>query len=142
MFFSISYLVLKRRLFISNTALALVLKPFQMQSVSIQTQLISLQVQLSTNAYTTYYCIRGGRKASAGPPPPSPSPSPSPPPLPSLLLDRHSYFTLPATSVVDPDPFWIRIQELPDPHMQIQDKMEANDVRFKILINTSETQLN
>ena len=49
---------------------------------------------------------------------------------------------------MDPDPYWIRIQELPwntdpdpDPHMQILDKMEAKDIIFKILINNSETQL-
>ena len=35
------------------------------------------------------------------------------------------------SSFVDPDPYWIRIQ----------DKMEAKDVRFKILFNNSETQL-
>ena len=46
-------------------------------------------------------------------------------------------------SVVDPDPYWIRIQELPgsgsvfgntdpDPNMQIYHKLEAKDVRFKI----------
>ena len=48
---------------------------------------------------------------------------------------------------MDPDPYCIRIQEVPgsvlgrflepytdpDPHMQIEDKMEANDVRFKII---------
>ena len=46
------------------------------------------------------------------------------------------------TSVVDPDPCWIRIQNRdPDPYMQIWVKMEAKDVRFKILINNSETQL-
>ena len=43
------------------------------------------------------------------------------------------------SSVVDPDPYssasWIRIRirnTYPDPHMQIYDKMEAKDVRFKI----------
>ena len=64
---------------------------------------------------------------------------------------------------MDPGPYWIRIQELPgsgtvgdriqelpgsgfankdpDPHMQIQVKMKAKDVRFKILINNSGTRL-
>ena len=41
---------------------------------------------------------------------------------------------------------WIRIRIRntdPDlgPHMQIKDKIEAKDVRFKMLINNSETQL-
>ena len=48
-----------------------------------------------------------------------------------------------SNSVVDPDPYWIRIQELPEyeygPNMQIQVKMEAKDVGLKILINNSET---
>ena len=36
----------------------------------------------------------------------------------------------------------IRIRNTdPDPHMQIKNKMEAKDARFKILINNSETQL-
>ena len=48
--------------------------------------------------------------------------------------------------VVDPysGASWIRIRLRntdPDPHMQIKDKMEAKDVRFKIFINNSETQL-
>ena len=47
------------------------------------------------------------------------------------------------TSVVDPDPYWIRIRSFldPDPHMQIKDKMAAKDVKFKIFIDNSETQL-
>ena len=43
---------------------------------------------------------------------------------------------------------WIRIRTGirntdpdPDPNMQIEDKMEATDFRFKILIINSETQL-
>ena len=49
-------------------------------------------------------------------------------------------------SVVDRDLYsgasWIRIRNThPDPHMQIYIKMEAKDVRFKKLINSSETQL-
>ena len=49
-------------------------------------------------------------------------------------------------SVLDPDSgaslILIRILNTdPDPHTQTLDKMEAKDVRFKILINNSETQL-
>ena len=47
-------------------------------------------------------------------------------------------------SVLDPysGASWIRFRNTdPDPHMQVQVKMEAKDVRLKILINNSETQL-
>ena len=44
--------------------------------------------------------------------------------------------------VVDPDPigsvFRSFLDPVPDPHMQILDKMEEKYVRFKILINNSE----
>ena len=38
---------------------------------------------------------------------------------------------------LDPDPYWIRIQELSGSG---SGKMKANDVRFKIKIHNSETQ--
>ena len=47
-------------------------------------------------------------------------------------------------SVLDPysGACWIRIRNTdPDPQMQILDKMEATDVKFKIIINNSENQL-
>ena len=50
-------------------------------------------------------------------------------------------------SVVDPDPYWIIIQELPASgsihanFLQIEVKMEAKDERFKIIMNNSLTQL-
>ena len=47
-------------------------------------------------------------------------------------------------SVVDPDPYWIRIQELCGSgpgQMKIQDKIEEKGVRFETKIHNSETQL-
>ena len=38
---------------------------------------------------------------------------------------------------MDPDPYWIRIHELPNPHMQIKDKMEAKEVIFRILFTVT-----
>ena len=47
-------------------------------------------------------------------------------------------------SVVDPDPYWIRIQELCGSgpgQIKIQDKIEEKGVRFETEIHNSETQL-